>query len=54
MTKKQLEKELMKAEERASRNFATLIRIQNIIQKADATHEMAILTLKDIKKVLAM
>lgn len=52
LSRKQLEHELNKAEFRAGRNFEKLMKIESIIKKADEKHELAILTLKDIKKVL--
>ena len=52
MRKKELIHELNKAELRAGRNFEKLMKIEEIIKKADARHEMAVFTLKDIKRVL--
>lgn len=52
MSRKELEHELNKAEFRAGRNFEKLMEIDKIIKKADEKHELAILTLKDIKRVL--
>lgn len=51
-TRKELKTELMNAELRAGRHFDKLMKIENIIKKADERHEMAIFTLKDIKRVL--
>lgn len=52
-SKKDLKALLSEAEFRAGRHFEKLMKIENIIRKADEKHEMAIFTLKDIKRVLA-
>lgn len=52
-TKKDLRALLNDAEFRAGRHFEKLMRIENIIRKAEENHEMAIFTLKDIKKELS-
>ena len=54
MRKKEMKEELYNAELRAVKHFEKLQNIQEIIKKADEKHEMAILTLKDIKRVLSM
>jgi hypothetical protein len=53
-SKKDLKALLNEAEFRAGRHFDKLMEIENIIRKADERHEMAVFTLKDIKKVLSM
>lgn len=53
-SKKDLRALLNEAEFRAGRNFEKLMRIENIIRKADENNEMAIFTLQDIKRELAM
>lgn len=52
-TKRSLRTERDEAEYRAKRHFEKLMKIDTIIKKADENHEMAIFTLKDIKRVLA-
>lgn len=54
VSKKDLKTLLNEAEFRAGRHFEKLMKIENIIKEADEKHEMAILTLKEIKKELAM
>ena len=61
MRKKEMKEELYNAELRAVKHFEKLNEvskklqnIQEIIKKADENHEMAVLTLKDIKRELAM
>lgn len=54
LSRKELEHELNRAEFRAGRHFEKLMEINRIIKNADEKHEMAILTLKDIKRVLAI
>ena len=53
-TKRQLKADVMNAELRAARHFTKLQDIDKIITMADREHEMAILTLNKIKKVLEM
>lgn len=54
LSRKELEHELNRAEFRAGKNFEKLMEIDRIIKRADEKHEMAIFTIKDIKKVLSM
>ena len=61
MRKKEMKEELYNAELRAVKHVeklnevsSKLQNIQEIIKEADEKHEMAILTIKDIKRVLSM
>lgn len=54
ISKKDLKTMLNEAEFRSGRHFEKLMKIEEIIRKADERHEMAIFTIKDIKKVLSM
>lgn len=53
ISKKDLKTMLNEAEFRAGRHFEKLMKIEEILKEADKKHEVAIFTLKDIKKVLA-
>ena len=52
ITKKELQHELNKLKLRFGRSQDKLSKIERIIERADATHEMAIFTVKDIERVL--